>query len=66
MEKKKVMESKCKERNIKVKPGRKMITLKAFATKARSKISKGKLELDSLTKNSPEGKESIKVTKLRN
>jgi hypothetical protein len=65
-EKKRVIESRCKERNIKVKPGRKMINSKAFINRSRAKITKGKLELEILSKDQPEGKESGKITKLRN
>jgi hypothetical protein len=63
-EKKKVIENRCKERNLRVKPGRKMINSKAFINKSRAKITKGKLELELLAKNMPEG--SSKITKLRN
>jgi hypothetical protein len=44
-EKKLVIENRCKERNIKVKPGRKMIDSKAFINRSRAKIAKGKVEL---------------------
>ena len=44
-EKKLVIETRCKERNIKVKPGRKMIDSKVFIKRSKQKIAQGKGEL---------------------
>ena len=41
-EKKQVIENRCKERNIKVKPGRKMIDSKVFIHRSKAKIANGK------------------------
>ena len=47
-EKKLVIENRCKERNIKVKPGRKMIDSKVFIQRSKAKIARGKAELNLL------------------
>lgn len=50
-EKKSVIEARCKERNIKVKPGRKMIDSNKFIYRSKAKISACKVELYELQKS---------------
>ena len=66
-EKKLVIETRCKERNIKVKPGRKMIDSKVFIKRSKQKIAQGKGQLNKLESSDEKDAKSIMVKqKLRN
>ena len=60
-EKKLVIETRCKERNIKVKPGRKMIDSKVFIKRSKQKIAQGKGQLNKLESSDEKDAKSIMV-----